>query len=219
MAISCYAAARNKLVIFDVLKPRIESIQRTKNIDITSIRILEVASGTGEHAALFASMLKNLKYQPTEPDVEMHKSINAWCESLQPEIVAYPLQLDISIPSLFKSTLPFDYCNESVDAIICINMIHISPFTCTHGLFELAKEVLQENGLLYTYGPYRVNGTMVQSNVEFDTSLKSRNSEWGVRDLEAVCLVANECGFELTEKIDMPANNLSLIFKKIKILK
>jgi hypothetical protein len=99
--------------------------------------------------------------------------------------------------------------------ILCINMIHISPWEATIGLFRLAKENVVSGGILYCYGPYKVGGTAVESNLAFDRSLKSRNSAWGIRDLEMVTTLAEENGFQLQEKIEMPANNLSVIFKKI----
>lgn len=100
------------------------------------------------------------------------------------------------------------------NVMVCINMIHISPWEATVGLFLLAHQQLVTGGILYCYGPYKEGGTAVASNLAFDESLKARNAEWGVRDLEVVVQLAEENGLELEERIEMPANNLSLIFRK-----
>jgi hypothetical protein len=112
------------------------------------------------------------------------------------------------------SQLSASSTSPSINLMICINMIHISPWSATLGLFALANQLLPSNGILVTYGPYKENGTAVESNLNFDRSLKSRNPEWGVRDLEQVVQVAEERGMRLEKKMDMPANNLLLIFVK-----
>eukprot|EP01031_Cornospumella_fuschlensis_P031327 gene31326-37856_t len=178
---TCYAAERNKQPILDVLKPRIEALQL--NTGRKPTRVLEIASGTGEHAQFFASSISDLVYQPTEPMVEMHDSIRAWSSELPN--VRSPVTMDVNSPDPI-SFLPNEFVACQSDVMICINMIHISPFQSTHGLFRLAKECLSSEGFLMTYGPYRVNNFMVESNIAFDQSLRDRNPEWGVRDLEAV---------------------------------
>jgi SAM-dependent methyltransferase len=206
---SCYAAERNKQPILEVLKPRIEALQSSTGRRPT--RVLEVASGTGEHAEHFVSGISDLLYQPTEPMVEMHDSIRAWTKAVSSS-VKEPKALDV-ISSDSSFTLPADFSNNA-DVMICINMIHISPFQSTEGLFKLAQGFLATDGFLLTYGPYRVKGFMVESNVAFDQSLKSRNPEWGVRDLEAVEEVAGQFGFQIKETVDMPSNNLCVVFVK-----
>jgi hypothetical protein len=104
---------------------------------------------------------------------------------------------------------------NSVDCIICINMIHISPIRCTSELFHVGSTILRYGGIIFLYGPFRVNGFMVDSNVAFDNSLKSRNADWGVRDLETVEAIAAEAEFVLTATVEMPVNNLCVIFTKI----
>lgn len=181
-----------------------------------SLKVLEIASGTGEHANLFASSISNLHYQPTEPDVDMHDSILAWTTDLanNNSKVNPPIALDVTNEEHFKQ-LPPEFSNANVDLMICINMIHISPFNCTEALFRVAARCLRSGGYLLTYGPYRVNGHMVESNVAFDESLRARNPEWGVRDVEEVAGEAQNSGLVLSRIVPMPANNHTLLFKKI----
>jgi SAM-dependent methyltransferase len=208
----CYAASKNKELILDILKPLVESFRVAE--PHRQIKILEVASGTGEHMNLFCSSISNLYYQPTDPDIDMHESIRAWTEAVPGNRVNPPVSFDISNEVDLTNNVPEDFTNGTVDVMICINMIHISPFVCTEGLFRTAARCLQPHGKLLTYGPYRVDGHMVESNVAFDEYLKKRNPEWGVRDKEAVEQVANNNGFKLVETVAMPANNLSLIFSR-----
>eukprot|EP01038_Epipyxis_sp_PR26KG_P013842 gene13842-18565_t len=223
--ITCGPAERNKAPILQVLQTTINSIFRSKVSNEGSsaaigkdgdkqLRILEVASGTGEHAAFFASEISNIIYQPTEPDVDMHPSINAWCEKeLIEGKVFSPLPLNVNMNNeVIEAMLPSDF--HEVYGIICINMIHISPWKNTDDLFRIASQYLALNGFLLTYGPYKDNGNMVESNKEFDASLKARNSEWGIRDLTDVREVANNHGFDIDEMVNMPANNLCLIFRR-----
>jgi SAM-dependent methyltransferase len=209
---TCYAASKNKEVILDVLRPVVGQLKEASGS--RPIRVLEIASGTGEHANLFASSMDNLQYQPTEPDLTMHESIVAWTESISHSTVNRPIALDVSDLSS-EDLLPVDFRNNQVDLMICINMIHISPFRCTEALFRLASTCLRPGGSIVTYGPYRVCGSMTESNVAFDLSLRARNAEWGVRDLEDVVAVAEKCGIVLKNTVSMPANNLSLVFTKV----
>jgi SAM-dependent methyltransferase len=211
----CYAAERNKKFILEVLKPRLEGIRSQRQIEAASslIKLLEVASGTGEHAAYFLEDLKDVWYQPTEMDVSMHESISAWLEPFG-QLVLPPKSLDVNnyMEGLKHLDASFFVGDNSVDVVVCINMIHISPWSSTIKLFELVDNVLQKDGFLLTYGPYRVNGHMVESNIKFDESLKQRNSEWGVRDIEEVEKAAQRVGLSILETIQMPANNLCIIF-------
>ena len=124
--------------------------------------------------------------------------------------------IPLNILEFNAEQLPSAMRERGVDIIICINMIHISPFECTHALFRTANAIGNEHVRVLTYGPYRVNGFMVESNVAFDASLKARNPLWGVRDIEAVEAIAGENGFTLIETKSMPANNLCLIFGRRK---
>jgi len=229
MALSCYAASKNKEPIRQVLTGIIDKKKSTfkdtsspnfsrdsdSNSGISSqVRVLEIASGTGEHAQYFTDSICGLLYQPTEPEERMMESIQAWTSTTSSDSIVYPpILFDVTNKDI-DDILPVDFRCNQVDVIICINMIHISPITCTDALFRLAHQLLQHDGMLLTYGPYRVNGGMVESNAAFDESLKARNPEWGVRDLEAVCDLAGRHGIELAQSIDMPSNNMCLLFKK-----
>ena len=147
-------------------------------------------------------------------DTDMFDSINAWLEDF-PDHVLPAQKLDVNAfdPSCFPSQLAI--AESNVDVILCINMVHISPWQSTINLFRLASQSLRKGGFVMTYGPYRVKGSMTESNVAFDASLKARNPEWGVRDLEAVEEIAKQYGLVLKEFVEMPSNNLSVIFDKL----
>ena len=205
--LKCYAAEKNKVYIGNVLQKLVQS--SPPRFDLARpLNVFEIASGTGEHAAHFSSILPNLCYQPTEPNTEMHESIVAWTKDFPSTLP--PLELDILASTAFQ--LPVSMQKDKVDVIICINMIHISPFECTRSLFQFAATHLNKDGVVLTYGPYRVKGFMTESNIAFDESLKGRNSEWGVRDIEEVEEAALLCGLKLEETHEMPSNNLCLIF-------
>lgn len=179
---------------------------------------MEIASGTGEHASHFTESIPHLLWLPTELDTTMFNSIEAYAENtkyaVESDILVPPIPLDV-LSFTDDSILPSNYRDGCVDFIMCINMIHISPIETTSALFNIASKVLRQSGIVYTYGPYRVNSDMAPSNVEFDASLRSRNPLWGIRDLEHVANIANEHGLVLENKIEMPSNNLSLIFRKL----
>jgi SAM-dependent methyltransferase len=166
--------------------------------------VLEIASGTGQHTAHFAQALPALEFQPTEADGEMLPSIAAWCEGLAN--VRAPFTFDIA-------QLPWPV--ERADAILCVNMIHIAPWQATLDLMKGAARTLGDRGVLVLYGPYRRAGAhTAPSNEEFDASLRSRNSAWGIRDLEKVTEIAESHGLALDEAVAMPANNFTVIFRK-----
>jgi SAM-dependent methyltransferase len=166
--------------------------------------VLEIASGTGQHTAHFAEALPALEFQPTEADSEMLPSIAAWCEGLSN--VRAPFTFDIA-------ELPWPV--ERADAILCINMIHIAPWQATLDLMKGAGRTLGDGGVLVLYGPYRRGGAhTAPSNEAFDASLRSRNFEWGIRDLEKVAEVAGGHGLALAETVAMPANNFTVLFRK-----
>ena len=176
---------------------------------------MEIASGTGEHAAYFCSdceLSPHLLYQPTEPLESMHESIKAWCQAYSN--ILSPLCLDVNDFNS-DSIFPTEFQSQQTNAVICINMIHISPWSSTSALFKLGHTIIKPGGLLITYGPYRVNGQMVASNIDFDLSLKSRNVEWGIRDIEDVEKIGQNYGFILEQTIEMPANNLTLLFRRM----
>lgn len=173
----------------------------------------------GEHAAQFASSIPNLIYQPTEMMQEMHESIIAWSTDVREfesnSIVHPPKALDVIVGrDELSNFLPSSFLEGKTDAMICINMIHISPFAATDALFSIMDQCIAKDGFMMTYGPYKVNGNMVESNTNFNLSLKSRNPDWGIRDVEEVRQVATKYKIDLFEKVDMPANNLCLIWKR-----
>ncbi|RED15281.1 DUF938 domain-containing protein [Parasphingopyxis lamellibrachiae] len=168
--------------------------------------VLEIASGSGEHILHFARMLPELDWQPSDPDPACRVSITAWLKENVLHNVADPIDLDAS-----TSQWPV----EDIAAILCINMIHISPWAATMGLLAGAGRLLAPGEPLYLYGPFRMAGrTTAPSNEAFDRSLRSRNPQWGLRHLEEVENEAHSHGLARTETIDMPANNISVIFRK-----
>lgn len=168
--------------------------------------VLEVASGSGEHAVHFAAALPHLTWQPTDADEEARRSIAAHRELARLSNVLPPLALDVRAPV---------WPVARADALVAINMIHIAPWTATEGLMAGAARVLPPEGVLYLYGPYKENGEhTAPSNAAFDASLRACDPQWGVRDLAEVRALAEAGGLRLVERVAMPANNLSLVFRK-----
>jgi SAM-dependent methyltransferase len=168
--------------------------------------VLEVASGTGEHAVHFARCFPHLEWQPSDPDPDALTSIEAWAADAGLPNLRAPVELDAA-----GGTWPID----RADAVLCINMVHISPWAATLGLLAGAAGLLPPGGPLYLYGPYSRQGIeTAASNEAFDRSLRSRNPDWGLRDLEAVVSAAELNGLSLESVTEMPANNLSLVFRK-----
>src|SRR5258708_1965838 len=168
--------------------------------------VLEIASGTGEHAVHFAAALPHLTWQPTDPDAQARGSIAAHAGASRLSNLLAPLELDAAAP-----VWPVTHA----DALVSINMIHISPWRATQGLMAGAARVLPAGAPLYLYGPYRRHGQhTAPSNAAFDESLRARDPEWGVRDLDEVVALAAEHGLALQRSVAMPANNLSVIFRR-----
>jgi SAM-dependent methyltransferase len=168
--------------------------------------VLEVASGSGEHAVHFAGALPSLAFQPSDPAPDALASIAAWAAESGLPNLRPPLLLDAAAE---------DWPIAAADAILCINMIHISPWSATEGLFRQAGRLLTPGSPLCLYGPYRRPGRPLEpSNAAFDESLRGRDPAWGLRDLDAVAALAAANGFGAPEVIEMPANNLSVIFRK-----
>ena len=167
--------------------------------------VLEIASGTGEHAVHMARAFPAIDWQPTDVDDVALASITAWrADAALPNLRA-PLRLDVTEPA---------WPVPAAEAIVCINMIHIAPWEATLGLFAGAARTLPAEGLLFLYGPYRLDGTTAASNEDFDRSLRSRDPRWGVRDLADLSREAAVTGFELQQMVAMPANNHSLVFRR-----
>lgn len=189
------AAARNREPILDVLR----------RILPRSGLVLEIASGTGEHAVHFAGALPGLTWQPSDPDETARRSIEAHRDAAGLPNLRPPLALDAAAPV---------WPVERADAVVAINLVHIAPWAATLGLMAGGARVLPPDGVLVLYGPYKEGGAhTAPSNAAFDASLKAQNSAWGVRDLEEVEAAAQACGLALVERIAMPANNLTIVFR------
>ncbi len=167
--------------------------------------VLEIASGTGEHVVHFAAVFPHLDWQPSDHDAAGLASIEAWRDEANLANLRAPILIDAAGP----------WPVLRVDAVLCINMVHISPWEATQGLFSSATEALTAGAPIYLYGSYKRRGvTTADSNLAFDQSLKSRNPQWGLRDLEDVTAAAHDAGFLLDHVIEMPANNLSVVYRK-----
>ena len=165
--------------------------------------VLEIASGTGQHVAHFAAALPELDWQPSEADPAFHDSIRAWTAAAALTNVRPPLAFDVRQP----------WPVTHADAVLCINMIHIAPWAATQALLDGAAGVLSPGGVLFLYGPFRRSGRhTAPNNAAFDAQLRGADPDWGVRDLEAVAALAE--GFDMKEVVEMPANNLSVVFGK-----
>ncbi|EUC13272.1 UNVERIFIED_ORG: uncharacterized protein DUF938 [Burkholderia sp. CF145] len=168
--------------------------------------VLEIASGTGQHAIHFAAALPHLVWQPSDLDDEARASIAAWTAHSGLANVRPPIALDVRDAS---------WGIEAAAAIVCINMIHISPWASAQALIGGAGRLLGAGGVLFLYGPYRRGGAhTAPTNAAFDEQLQRRNPAWGVRDMEAVVALADAAGFDADEPVEMPANNFSLVFRK-----
>jgi len=167
--------------------------------------VLEIASGSGEHAVYFASRLPRVTWQPSDVDDDALASIDAHRAEAGLANLAPAVRLDARAQ---------DWPIARADAVVSINMIHIAPWEVCQGLMRGAARVLSPGGVLYLYGPFKRGGAhTAPSNAAFDASLKSRDAAWGVRDVDDVTREAGHCGFERIEIVEMPANNLSVVFR------
>ncbi|MFT5586629.1 MAG: SAM-dependent methyltransferase [Cognaticolwellia sp.] len=194
-ALDFAATHRNREVLLEVLKSRLPA----------SGVVLEIGSGSGQHHVHFGTALPHLNWQPTDLDPDHLRSITAW-QDLQPSAGLLPAKkLDLLKPWPVKHA----------DAVLCFNVIHISPWACTAALFQGAGQVLPKGGRLFTYGPYTFGGVHTsQSNVRFQGLLESMDPDFGVRDADELMKIALENGLALVEKVAMPANNFTLVFEK-----
>jgi hypothetical protein len=168
--------------------------------------VLELASGTGEHAIFFAERFPRLQWQPTDLHPDAIKSIAAWRELAGLPNVRAPLALDASADSW-----PVD----RADAMLSINMVHISPWASATGLLDGAARLLAQGAPLILYGPWlKKGGPVAPSNLDFDSDLRRRNPSWGLRLVEDFAAAAAERGLALEQTRDMPANNLMLLFRR-----
>jgi SAM-dependent methyltransferase len=190
------SAERNREPILAVLREVLPS----------SGLVLEIASGTGQHVIHFAAALPQLDWQPSDPNADARASVAAWTAAGGLANVRVPLELDVERTP---------WAIDAAQAVLCINMVHISPWTATQALFDGASRLLGGGGVLYLYGPYRRHGAHTSpGNEAFDQQLRSRNPAWGVRDMETVVALGEEHGFACGEPVAMPANNFSLVFTK-----
>ena len=192
------AALRNRVPILEVLRRYVKP----------GMRVLEVASGSGQHAVWLAPRL-GVRWQPSDPDPEARASIDAW----RGAPVTEPQGADGAVGGEVFPAIDLDVRNAGVhqaDVLYNMNMIHIAPWSAAIGLLDLAAAL--QPAVLFLYGPFRRGGKMVPSNLEFDAWLKARNPEFGVRDLETVLAEASARGLRLEEVVEMPANNLSVVF-------
>ena len=189
------ATRRNGQAIFDVLQ-RVLPEQG---------RVLEIGSGSGQHITAFAAALPHLEWQASDPDPRHRASVDAWAEFAG---LDQPPALDLDVTA---HPWPVD----RADVVLSANMIHIAPWAACLGLLTGAGDILSEGGLLYLYGPFMIDGRhTADSNARFDGSLRAQDPAWGVRDLDDVSAEAAKHGLRLIEQIEMPANNLSVIFRK-----
>lgn len=196
------ATQRNREPILEVLKRVLPG----------SGTILEVASGTGEHAVFFAPALPQHNWLPSDPDPQYRASIAAWRKYVAADNLYEPIELDARSPVW---SVEADLQSTPIAAIVCINMIHIAPWSACLGLMAGAGRILPSGGILFLYGPFKQNYQhTAPSNAAFDESLRYQNPEWGVRDFEEVLAAAKAHHLNWIETVQMPANNLSVVFQR-----
>lgn len=197
-ALSSPAAQRNAASILDVLRTHLPARGQ----------VLEIAAGSGDHALAFASALSGLDWTPSDPSPQARDSLSAWRRA-GPSNLRPPLSVDAADPATWPQ--------DRFDVVYCANMTHISPWSATEGLMDLAGRVLRRpGGLLVLYGPYReAEVPLAASNATFDESLKARNPAWGLRDRAAVETLARSHGLAATRRAPMPSNNLTLLFRSV----
>ncbi|MBE9125975.1 MULTISPECIES: DUF938 domain-containing protein [unclassified Coleofasciculus] len=208
------ATQRNREPILEVLRRVLPA----------SGTVLEVASGTGEHAVFFAPRLSPRKWLPSDSNPQMLASIAAWRTHQPADNLYPPLALNVCTPvwSVEKGASPEwlnygDFETSPLVAIVSINMIHIAPWEACLGLMAGANRILPSGGILYLYGPFKQSGQHTSpSNAAFDESLRASNPDWGVRDLDDVLTVASAQNLTLVEAYQMPANNLSVVFQQVR---
>ncbi len=194
------ATARNREPILGVLR---DCLPGTGTV-------LEIASGTGEHAVAFAPALAPRYWLPSDRDPDNLASIAAWRAECPVDTLLAPVRLDVrETPWPVEEQPP----PAPVSAVVAINLVHIAPWAATPALMAGAARILPAGGILYLYGPYRIDGRhTAPSNAAFDARLRAQNPDWGVRDLDEVVAAAAEAGLRFKARHAMPANNLSLVF-------
>jgi cyclopropane fatty-acyl-phospholipid synthase-like methyltransferase len=191
------ATERNREPILAVLGPLLTS---------PGTRVLELASGSGEHAVWFARNLPHVTWQPTDVDPGARRSIDAWVAEAG---------IGNVLPAIALDAAAAEWPIDRTDAIVCINMIHIAPWGACEGLMRGAAKVTESGGLLFLYGPYKLHGAhTAPSNEAFDRDLRARDPAWGVRDLDEVLALADRYGFAHEATVAMPANNQSVVLRR-----
>ena len=198
-ALASPAVVRNTAPILRVLKAHLGA----------RARVLEIAAGSGEHAVAFARVLPGVTWTPSDPGAAERASIAAWGRAARLANLSEPLAVDAADAATWPAAM--------FDAVVCINMIHISPWAATEGLMAGAgRGLANPGGLLVLYGPFReADAPLAASNAAFDDSLKARDQVWGLRDRDAVAAAAKAQGLHLTLRVEMPANNLMLLFRRV----
>ena len=193
------SAARNTDAILSALKPLLPAAGL----------VLEIASGTGQHCAAFARQFPDLTFQPSDPDPAARASIDAWRSAASTGNIHPALDLNVASQDWSAAV------QGPLTAIIAVNLLHISPWAATTGLFAGSARLLEPDGMVICYGAYKRGGRhTAPSNAEFDASLKHRNPDWGVRDVDDIADVARLNGLDLAESIDMPSNNMLLVWRR-----
>lgn len=199
------AGERNKYPILKVLENYIDPSIETK--------LLEISSGPGLHASFLAQNFPKTTIQPSEYDSQLISSIKAYREHFKVTNVKQPIKIDISKELTEWTSISCSH--SSFNYILNINMMHISPIECSKGLFANSAKLLTSGGLLFTYGPYKVNGVLTpQSNIQFDQNLRARNPLWGIRDILELEQFARSNAMQLFATHDLPSNNKCLVWKK-----
>jgi len=176
--------------------------------------VLEISSGTGEHAVFFAPRLYPREWLPSDPNPVARASIAAWRQYCPADNLYPPIALDVCTSNWLDKLPATSFQRQQIVAIVNINMIHIAPWAACLGLMAGAKQILPTGGILYLYGPFKQRGKHTAlSNAAFDESLRAQNPDWGVRDLEDVVAAAADQQLSLVRTYDMPANNLSVVLQ------
>ncbi len=194
--LSSTAVARNREPILEVLTTALEGASR----------VLEIASGSGEHAVHFAAALPHVHWQPSDPEPRARSSIAAWRDVAALDNLAPPLELNV---------MERPWAEQDFDALVVINMLHIAPWEASLALFGEAGACLPEGGVLFLYGPFLRDGVpTAPSNTAFDADLRRRDPSWGIRSLEAIRTLARANGLSIERIVEMPANNLSVVLRR-----
>lgn len=190
------AAERNRAPLWTVLAPRLPATGD----------VLEIASGTGEHAAWFAAERPGLVWQPSDGDPDALDAIAARVTLAALDNPRPPLRLDVH-------DRPWRVA--PVDAVLCVNLLHVAPWSAAEALLAGAAEVLRAGSGLFVYGPFKKAGKhTAESNARFDEVLRARDPSYGIRDLDDIAALARSSGLRHAETVDMPANNLTLVFER-----